>query len=535
MIKVLIVDDEIVIRLGLKSLIHWEENGYTIVGEASEGNKALELIQTHSPHMVITDIKMPVMDGIELIKEINKLNKPPKVVVLSSYNDFEPVRESMKLGAVDFLLKMELEPTRLLRVLNDTREKIMQESGQSEERGLLERNVRKNIYLLRGALFQNIINKMSSDQEINESFEILSIQLEGKHLCCLFMKANNYEYYSKFNDADHQVLSFSIINITEEILNEVYPGYCFEFKRGEYCVVFAMDSFDTAEIVSTARQIVDMLRKYVNIEINIGVSKPFHEIQKMGDAFKQAGKAVEYSMSSQGEKVVLWDECKAAAIHTGEKYFLIKQKEKLNQILEFFQKDLLGDFFQQIKSEVSSIALQPENLSKLSMEFYCILMEFIEKYGLDPKKLMKRSNMSIKQLIYLESYSSFTQWLQQVQDDLMEYFADNDTNLPRMIAKAKKYMEDYYSKDITLKEVANVVNLSPSYFSNLFVRHTGLSYTDYMIKVRIDKAKELLKQTDLKVHEIAEMVGYPNCVYFIRLFKKAVGETPGEYKSRLKV
>lgn len=535
MMKVLIVDDEIVIRLGLRSMIHWEENGYSIIGEASDGSKALELVHAQAPHIVITDIKMPVMDGIELIKEIIKIKKPPKVIVLSSHNDFELVREAMKLGAVDFLLKMELEPARLLCVLDDTREKIMLESGQSEERGLLERSVRKNIYLLRGALFQNIINRTSSDREIRESFDILSIQLQGNQLCCLFLKANNYEYYSKFNDADHQVLSFSVINITEEILNEAYTGYCFEIERGQYCAVIAMEHYAASEIVTTSRQIIDMLRKYINIEVNVGVSRPFQDIKELGSAFREAGGAAEYSMSFPGKKVALWEECKYAVNMKGDRYSMFRQKEKLNQILECFQKDLLIEYFNHLKAEVSSIALEAEALSQLCVEFYYILMEFIQKHELEPKQLLKRSNISVKQLVHMESYSAFTLWLEQVQNDLTDYFEENDSNLPRMIAKAKKYIEEYHARDITLKEVANVVNLSSSYFSNLFTQHTGWSYTDYLIKVRIDKAKELLKQTDLKVHEIGEMVGYPNCVYFTRLFKKMTGETPMEYKSRLKV
>ncbi|NLJ75605.1 MAG: response regulator, partial [Firmicutes bacterium] len=154
MLKVLIVDDEAIVRIGLKSMIDWEEHGFELIGEANDGRRALELYKEHKPDIVITDLKMPVLDGLGLIQQIKELPFPCRIIVLSSYDDFALVRQAMKLGAADYLLKLEMEPAELLKILAGFRHEILQEKETQFRQAQIEQEVKTNLSTLRRAFLK---------------------------------------------------------------------------------------------------------------------------------------------------------------------------------------------------------------------------------------------------------------------------------------------------------------------------------------------------------------------------------------------
>ncbi|HBR29267.1 MAG TPA: DNA-binding response regulator, partial [Firmicutes bacterium] len=149
MLKVMIVDDEAIVRIGLKSMIDWESHGFQLVGEANDGQRALDLFQKNKPDLVITDLKMPVMDGLQLMRHLNELDARCRVIVLSSYDEFSLVKEAMKLGAADYLLKLEMEPDQLVEVLSGFKSEILQEREEKTQQAQIDEEFQINLSALR--------------------------------------------------------------------------------------------------------------------------------------------------------------------------------------------------------------------------------------------------------------------------------------------------------------------------------------------------------------------------------------------------
>lgn len=538
--KILIVDDEMVIRLGLKSLIDWEEKGYKLVGEASDGKKALEAIVEKQPDIVITDIKMPVMDGIELIREAKKLSRPPRFIVLSSYNDFELVRDAMKLGAQEYMLKLEMEPESLIKLLEGVREKIEEEGQQKEKNLQINTQIRKNIPVIRKKLLRDIAcGAYLMEKDFEDSREFLDISLDMDHLCCLVMRAEEIYKFEAMAEGDIDLLDFSIINITEEILSDNFTGHCFEVRKGEYCAVFSPREagpawFDDRSYADMARRIAEMLYKYLNITVAVGIGERDRGVKGIRQSCLQAQKALEYRFFQADGKIVLWKEIKSLAKPSGDEYSVLSHKERLHSAMDFHDEKELHRFFKSMGEDMARARLSQSAACNVGLELFYMISEFFEKYQVNIRKILKTSYRTYQQLTYIGSFSQLCDWMKQVEEELTEYIREEArADYPRIIAKAKKYIEEYFNQDISLKEVADSVNLNPSYFSTLFMQNTGVSYTEHLTKIRIEKAKALLKDTDYKVYEIAEMIGYQNVTYFNRTFKKITGVTPVEYKNRI--
>ncbi|HEY5584752.1 MAG TPA: response regulator [Ruminiclostridium sp.] len=412
--KVLIVDDEMIVRVGMKSIIDWQQHGLELVGEAVNGKEALDKIKEYSPDVVITDIKMPIMDGLILIEKAKELSKIPKFIVLSNYNEFDFVKEAMKLGAEDYILKYKMSSEQLLKILNTIRDKIEETSKNIEEKKQIEYQIRKNIPVMRRRFFNDVINNDDSisEEEFYRTRDFLRICFDLSSNCCMIIKIQDFHELKILDEKDIAMINISIINITEEIITDHFDGYCIDTRFGEFCIVLSIkkditETYIKEKLNETKNRLIEMLYKYLNIRFNISLGLINHGIAGLRDSYQQA-------------------------------------KENLNP----------------------------------------------------------------------------------------EYDHVND-NYHLTILKAKDYIEKNYNKDLSTQDVADYVNLSRSYFSMLFSEHMNIGCSDYITRMRIEQAKNLLRNTDYKAYKIAEMVGYNNCHYLSRVFKKIVGLTPLEYRTKI--
>lgn len=538
--KVLIVDDEAVIRIGLKSIINWEANDFELIGEASDGKKALQLTREQQPDITITDIKMPVMDGLEYIRQIQSLPKKPRVVVLSSYNDFELVKGAMKLGAEDYLLKLNMEPDDLLHVLENIRCKIDECRVQEDSTQFLNEQVQKNIPILRRNLLKDILKHSDNQhQELLATLNFLNIRLNMDHLFCLAVKIGALYRFEDMMEEELAALNSSIINIIEEIIGDDFHGNCFQGKTGQFYVLLSpkIDYTDGQlrdRLISTSRRLIEILKQYVNITAAIGVSGEHSGLTGIWEAYHQAVAAVGYRFFKGKEQVVFWDEVSSFQT-SNQSYVISGLKERIWKALSLRQEAEVAQIFTSIQQDSAKLSLSREQAGNLALELLFTIYEFFERFQIVAKDVLVLSFRTPQQLIYLESYSQLQEWIGLLKEDLIGYLKkEQATDYPRIITKAKKYIEEHYNQEISLKEVAKTLNLNPSYFSTIFKQYTGISYTDYLTNVRINLGKDLLRDTEYKVYEISKMLGYQNDYYFNRIFKKLTGITPLEYKNSLK-
>lgn len=511
MFKVLIVDDDILVRVGIKSFIQWEQLGLILVGEASNGKEALELIETESPDIVLLDIRMPDMNGIDLLKEMEQRQIKTQVIVLSCYSDYEYVREAMKLGAVDYILKLSLKPDELTSILLKVRNLLLEKASGKEA------IKRENI--LDEYIIKKIENKKNNKEYINNqqinSF-ISNIDAGNNFLCTV----NSTQEQNGKN--------YLVNNIIKEVLRESDSIYIIDYPQILILFTRVVNSSEVYEIIE---RIVSVLKSYVSLDICVGISSAFIGVDSLNEAYLQCIHSINYSFYYENRNVILYDETRRFLDNNN-----LLNKEIYSDLSKYIEsmnleetRNVINLLFDKIIEEKSA---SPDVVKDGIIEIINIFSNLLKSYYssfsdmriLSPySEIMKKSNIYQLRQWFDSFITEFYNFTKQI---LGNKFREE-------IMKAKEYIIENYNKDIDLSMVAKFVNQSENYFSYMFKKETGENFIDYLNNIRIKKAKELLLNHDYKVYEVADIVGYNSISYFIKIFKKTAGCSPNEYKKQI--
>ncbi len=313
MYRVVIVDDEAIVRIGLKSMINWEKHGFQIVGEASNGQKGLDLIREEKPDITFVDIKMPVVDGIEMIKSSMELNHTTKFIVLSSYDDFDLVKKAMKLGAEDYLLKLELEANDLIETLTEVTRKLDEEFEEEERQKKTKQIFINNKEIIQEKIFFQLMSGTLTEQsDIEHKKSSLDMNIDEGNLLCILVKLSYSENKSLYHKDDIEMFTVSINSIIKEIVNDIFEGYSFKWKDDEFIAVFSYKNDELAirqkNINNLTERLNQMLQKYFNVYVSIGLSNEFSGLVNIIHAYQEAALAVRYSFFIGNNKTIRYSE-----------------------------------------------------------------------------------------------------------------------------------------------------------------------------------------------------------------------------------
>lgn len=534
MIKVLIVDDEPLVRIGIKSSIDWEGNGLELAAEASNGEQALELVDAVKPDIVITDIRMPAKDGIELIKELKR--KYPQIlpVVLSCFDDFEYVREAMRYGAVDYFLKTRLDPDSILKILLGLKERIDKNRQAAINESINKKLIGECISILTDNFVKDLISGLvTSEQERSDKIRMYNLGVLEQKYALMVLEIDNFsDVKLKYIEKDEKLLQFSMKNLLEELYGRV-PGFrMFIDKSKEYIICWPVNQEVSGrrqeeEIKDAASRIIRVIKDYLNISVSIGISSRHIGISEIKDAYNEGKRALGFKFLRGKGCVVNFTDIR-----------MIKDQSKLEVIdgtienrLKFAVKavdiSIVYKAIACIKERIagSGVFINDHSAKKV----YTSLIELFNSY-------LREENLDIK--ADMDPYRKVLEAedLEELHRGVERYFTVCFEKVSRIsevkgrngIKQALDYINNYYDKDISLKYIADKVGLNPSYFSRFFKKETGESFIDYLTKIRIEKSKQLLSK-GIKAVEAAEKVGYPNYTYFSKLFKKTVGINPSDY------
>ncbi len=538
MLKVTIIDDEALVRVGLKSMLNWKELGFEILDEATNGQNGLDLIIKNSPDIVITDIKMPVMDGLEMMQSVFKTGCKPKFIILSSYDEFQLVKQAMKLGAEDYLIKLDLEPEILADTLSVVREKILTEKGNSGEAERFEKNLRENILMLREGFFKRMINRpIQNQQEIKQQLDYLGIDLNPLHLACALIRMNNLAGLDKYNTEEFGLLENSFLNTIHEIVNDVFKGYTFTWNQGEFIVILSADTNVAAKIyrekaMNIGERLIQVLKQYFNISVSVGISNPHQGYHQLAQAYFECCQAVQHCLYLGLQPVLFYAEV-PEIIGEQERVDITELREILPKAIELHDLEAIQSVFKGM-----SLVLNEQRISRAQALDVCFQMAYL--IGGVPdfkdaalKEIIGYQNSLYENILTLNTLPEIIHWLDRIEQGLYQQLSKNEEQKnSRLIAKAKKYIMEHFPAEISLNEVAGALSLSPGYFSTIFKQYTGICFTDYVTEIKIDKAKKLLRETDSKIYEISDLLGFQNAYYFSKVFKKVTGMTPSEFSGK---
>jgi len=536
MTKVVIVDDEILIRIGIKSSLNWEEYGFEIVGQAENGIKALEVIEETHPDIVMTDIKMPKMDGLELISEIRSRYPGIKIIVLSCLNDIDYVKKAIKLGAEDYILKLSIEPDSLLDVLTKVKQLIESEPhipSKSEQ----EKEFRVNNYIIKEDIYRKMIAGSVGAGQFARELSSLGTEIKSGAFFVLCCSIDDYSHAPARSKMDDQYLfKFSFINILEESLSNYYNCDIAEVDYGEYIILLKDEDMPSKAINKDKldgclKRINNSLKKYLNITISIGVDTNPVEYTGIRESYFKANIAMKYKFYNGRESIIFLDTVKN---FINKSIAFDSSSEKiLNEKLEYFEqrgvKEVIDTFFDKI-AELKNF--EPDAVRKVSVEIFNSLNNFIKKFDL--KDDFIASAFSVHPFDFLmtaETIQDIKQWFSNFVDTIFDYIYSLQYEVKRPeIIKLQKYIQENTGENITLEKASKISNISKCYLSSIFKRETGEVFVDYVNKTKMEKAKVLIQQQGLKIYEAANMVGISDECYFSKLFKKYMGVSPSKFQ-----
>jgi len=516
MIRVLLVDDEALVRVGLKSLVPWNELGYEVVGEAANGDAALKLVETLRPQLLITDIVMPRLNGIELIRSAKKMNPDLAVIALSGYNEYEMVREAMKYGATDYLLKLNLSRESLSELLLNLREENQALSAPAEpggdENGKLD--LRHKI--------KRAIGFGGGDAEQDISLPAFA---EGASMTMGLINSNLYMNMDRYTTDDAKHIELTILDILEEILDNFYSGCAVEWGGGSFVLALFGDSFERGQLEAMGQAILQMLKTYVNIDSAIAFSDPIHSPADIAQGFRQARHAIHRIFRSGFHTIhFAADPDPEPSVPERDPQLA----ECLNRALMIRDIEAVRKEFQEAAASIPTFTKRGEACDWINQVVCLCDLRLGETFAADKQEAL----LSPEQIYMFRTADELTAWFNRYTDFVLSFLeAEDGKQIHPVIKKTKRYVQEHISEQITLHDAAAALNISTGYLSTLFTKAIGMNFTEYVNQTKIERAKEILREGGHKVYEAAYLLGFDNVCYFNKLFKRHAGCTPGQYQS----
>jgi two-component system, response regulator YesN len=536
--KVLIVDDEMLSRVNLKTLIDWEANDYTVVGEAENGSEAVGMIERLSPQIVVTDVRMPSMSGLDLIAAFSGKPDRPEFLIMSGFDDYDLVRRGLTLGAYDYLLKLEVDAPALLEALRGMRTRLEVKRLDPLLSSSADQQIRRSLPALRKAFFTDLIRGYSySEQEYERTSDLLGITLFPAAIYCAVIKIGEACRFEDVSYEETAQLQQSIIHVVEDILRDAFHANCFESKQGEF-LLFASprqpeDGSDSL-FERTIARLVEMLSIYLNVTAKVGIGASHNESKRIVAAYERAVIAIKNRFYFEGQGIIRWEQVPASVRHS-EWHSMLPLKEHLHYAITFQRQDLLNRFFAQFRDQVCRPELSVSAIRQSLIELNYMVREYFETNQLDSDKYLRRSQMTYEGFVAMQDIGEARQWLGAIAADLADLInREAAIGYARIIAISKKHIEEHYGEDLSLTSVALSAGLNPCYFSTIFKRYAQVGFSEYLNHVRINAAKKLLAESDKKVYQVAEACGYHDPHYFNRIFKKVTGLAPGDFQRSTK-
>ncbi len=530
--RVMIVDDEVLVRLGIQSLIKWENHGYQIVCDASDGEEALQKIRQYQPDIVLTDLKMSPVDGFELISECREKYPHIQFIVLSSYNDFDNVRNAMKMGAFDYVFKLTVKPEELLKIMDEATSSGKGSDTVQETSVLAERNME----VIKRGLFKRILNSETFLKKYLEELMRLPLSVNFDHpFHILSITIDDFKVVRKKGDfMDLELLIFTMENILSELFNRHHRAEVFQYGEYDFAVAVNLEENQDHKAFFTAMEkefgiFSSCARQYYGLEVSGALSRECTGIKGLKEAIAQNRGTFNMRFFSEPGKLHPHERnVKEEAVLPPE--FHSSVLERLAAEHDFFgMRKFLEDLFEFLKEKNR---WEPEEIRYLLRKAYGTLAASFARSRADIDLFLDKNGInmeaSINDYTYLEKIrQSVLELLEQYKK---EYESNSGRILRKEVAEAKSFVRSHMKEELQVAEIAAMVNMSGSYFSHVFKKEEGISFLEYVYRVRMEHARYLLESSDLKVNEIADEVGIFNPNYFSTQFKKSVGQSPLEYR-----
>jgi len=521
------------VRIGLKNSVDWSKFGMGVVADFPDGQAAWDYYEREMPDLVITDIRMPKMDGMKLISNIREVDKASRIVVLTCLEEFELARKAMSYGVSSYILKLTMTEDEIEQVLGSVRDELDRMESKTSSRPSDAVRL-DNMDLIKEKMFKDFLfYNIFSPEEFGQFAERNGLRLTPVRLTVCVMEVDRYaRLRAKFRDNHGHLIKMTMLNILGEITASYKRGEAFQIDETHYALIFHYDDILSEQaIVQETRVILgriqEVIRTYFNGSASFGISGIRSGYDALPMLYAEARQALEHKfiVGPGQHHRKSQQQLDTSGVRSGIE--AIRRFPAMFELLSAHKRKEYEGFLDHIEN-----GLHGDRKSLEAMLFRFVQWignQLIDDYDVE-KPLTVQATAKLAECDSLpDMLDEVTAYLAEITEQARERLQLSDE-----ISKAIRYIHQHYTENISLQAVADHVGLSVSYLSNLFKRELQISFVDYLNRYRIDRAKELLTDTNMKSYDIAVEVGFsPEYTYFSKVFKKVTGVNPNEYRRQV--
>lgn len=535
MYRIVLIDDEPLILAGIASLINWEDYGCSIIGKATVATEARQMILNLPPDIVITDIRMPVLDGLQLVESCKKEGAVFAFIVLTNLEEFSLARKALSLGAVDYLVKLDLKPESLAASLEKAKKQSRLLLKNHSPAGSAPSSPGSEPFASHQKVRKYLSQTLLAKADPTEMGALPAAGWERPFLLLFSLRPNHIQFQADEDIYDFRLITNQLFDIIEKIAERYFSSaMLFEYDRkNTYFLAGSLMKEDALETALTGfcGRVTTALTTYFELNAVYGASTVKESLEDMPQALEEALTSLDYYYYNSSSPLVFYSNQNIH--HSLAKNFNINIfKKDLSASIQQNDSGRLREVFRQILELFASCKPGKEQATSACINIYTYLYSFFEGDQEDFQEIFPYTINIAEQLGHFNSLSDILIWLESFCDKLCTLLSERKSvRSDTLIEQAKAYIEEHLSEKLALADVAEYLSISSGHLSNTFKKFTGVTISDYIATMKIDRAKELIHTHKYLMYEISDMLGFENPYYFSKVFKKVTGISPREYEN----
>ena len=533
MIKLMVVDDELVIREGIETAVDWERLDIQVVGTAGNGRDGMAKALAQKPDIVITDIRMPVMDGIHFAKELKEKLPNVRIVFLTGYSEFEYAREAIRIGAAEYLLKP-INTGELTELVGRLADEIRRENATVMNRNRETVLLKENLPMMRNRCVKRFFQGELGRGPFVERAGALGMELTGPQYQVIILCIDYYYQLIANGEREAGLLKYAMSNIAEEVLSASgRPVVCDE---GEARLMVLLNTVeDTRGIARGCKEVQFCMRKYYGVSVSVGIGKKVGSLQELWQSYKAADEAVEARIKQGSSQIIVKDDETGNASDRTRLFLTPEEEQELSDAVKLLDKNRVYDALELIfEKYVMQQDIGRKGIEQLCMYLVLIAMRQLEHFSILPEQALGKNYYYYDEISKYETAEDLEMWMKDIySSSLVALEQQSNHKYKGIVAGGIAYAMEHFAESVSVGDVAQAVYVTPNYFSKVFKEETGENFTDWLNKYRIEQAKKRMDaEPEAKVYTIAEETGFSDYKYFAFIFKKYTGYTPTSYRNR---
>ncbi len=520
-------DEEEVIRI-IRRKINWEELGFEVCGQARNGIEALEMIDELQPDVVMTDIKMPYMDGLELVRRIQEKNLGIHTIVLSGFDEFEYVKQAISLEVEEYLLKP-IDSGEIVKVFSKVKKSLDDERDLKKNMAYLENYYQQSIPILREGFFAELMENTIPEEKLGFYMQEYGIQLDGPYYAVIVVHTSTSVTPEGITG---RLLQLSVRQLLEKNMSEKSNRYTFNYRDNIIVLVQMRSEDEISALTDEFDRFCKYAKRSCQAVVSVGIGLVTDKLTDITSSYSSAREAVSYrTLYGTGSAINI------AEIDPGDSRVDFQENSLIHEIFKQIKMGTEESLQNAVETYINNIQRANLNLQAYEiavMELVTSLYRFLNSNEIDTSSLISGEKNLYSRLIAMDSLDALKEWLFTCTLELREKLqGQRNMKTGSFVGKAKSYIqENFRDPDLNIDMVCSELGVSSAYFSTIFKKETGKTFVNYLTEIRMIEAERLLIEENEKQYIIAEKVGYSDPGYFSFVFKKYFGVSPMKYKKQ---